>query len=595
MKLFLPSFLLSFLLWAALVVSTPVLAQVSVGWDAQCDYDATSDPQALQTAIDDGHQEIRLSNAQAYAGVVDITANVRLRGGYPDCQAAVGDAQTTTNSIIDGSGFARTVVTMENIENADIRLEHLEITGGDGTSTHDPGGLRLRDLVGNVALHHLKIHLNSGNQGGAAAVSSGSSLTEGTLTVNLTETVLSNNSAETGGALHCSKFQSSFSIQLVLSDGSTVRGNHAEQNGGGFHINGCDLDFIAGQATHGVSGEPGMELSMNTSNDKAGGLYVQAGLIKLQGTPSLAFDLSNNQSNLDTELSGQGGAAQITGSGRLELTNAHVVGNSSGRYGGALFAGFGGEIVMRSAATGCTYSRFCSVLRDNRLTRTFPGGGGAVAARFGGRIEIHTSLVAANDAKDNGYIGYAEQANSGQDATMVFEGNVITGNGLDDDFESFTAFYLKSDSTLVLAYNTVVDNLPASGIISQQNGSELLAIGNVFNEQGNIHGTSGTVASEISCNLFNSLDSIEVAVTDAIEGTLNHIDPANSDFRLALSDTIAIDVCGDVLYAPGSDLAGRTRGIDRTDVSDLNGLFDLGAYEFDPVAADTIFVDNFSL
>ena len=118
-------------------------------------------------------------------------------------------------------------------------------------------------------------------------------------------------------------------------------------------------------------------------------------------------------------------------------------------------------------------------------------------------------------------------------------------------------------------------------------------MGNILDEFGNIHQSSGTVDTDINCNLVRSLDTIEAPVTDTFEGTPDYRDSSARDLRLAESDTVAMDVCSSLPYQPGADMNGQPRGLDRLDVDDLNGPFDLGAYEFDPLESDQIFSDAF--
>ena len=576
------------------LIPASALSQVSVGWETSCDYDVTADPQALQTALDAGHAEIRLTHQNDYAGVIDITQNVYLRGGYADCAAANNDNQTTTRAVLDGSGQERAVLRMDSVEGADIQLELLTIRNGDGTLANQPGGLEIKNLTGQVALDQLDIRDNIGATGGGIAIDSNSALKEGALNVVITDTAIRDNVATRGGGLSCDTFHSAVDIQLHLSGGTTLRDNHATVGGGAIHMQSCQLDFEAGIANTVVGSNLEDEIFRNTSQTSGAGLALfDTARVILRGNPEHAFDLSNNEGNLDQSTSGAGGAAQVGSDAELEIVNGNITGNSSGRYGGALFASFGGKILVRRDPAGCSYGSFCSRIVGNRLTGTFPGGGGALAARFGGEISVYNTLFWLNSSDEHGYIGYAESQQDGQDATLHLEGNVIYDNAQISEDSNPTAVHLRAESRATLAYNTFFRNKAQSIILSQSSDSSLKAVGNILDEPGNIHQASGTVDTEINCNLVRSLDSIETAVIDTFEGTPDYVDTSSQDFRLAADDTVAIDVCSTTPYTPGVDMGGQPRGLDRVDVIDLNGPFDLGAYEFNPAALDQIFSDVF--
>jgi hypothetical protein len=114
--------------------------------------------------------------------------------------------------------------------------------------------------------------------------------------------------------------------------------------------------------------------------------------------------------------------------------------------------------------------------------------------------------------------------------------------------------------------------------------------GNIIKEFGNIHQDSGAT-NNINCNLINNDSTIEVATSNTILGSVDFIDSGNMDFRLAETDTLAIDICDAGIYLPTLDLQSKSRGVDHLDVVDELGPFDLGAYEFDD--NDLIFKASF--
>jgi hypothetical protein len=581
------------LIIASLVLVSTARAQVSVGWGMDCDYNVDTDPQALQTALDDGAGEIRLTHQNAYDGTIEIPQNVSLRGGFADCDAANSDSQFNIRSILDGAGQGDTVVVLRNIEDADVRLELLRIRNGEGDTVNAPGGLEIKGLTGLVTLDQLDLHSNSGASGGGLSLNATGGPDEGALVVTVTNSVVRNNTAFRGGGMYCGA-PSSFDLLIDMSGGTTLRGNHATNTGGGLQMHGCQLDYEAGIADAVVGSNLDSEIFGNTSDTSGGGLTLfGTARATLRGTSDQAFDLSGNESNLDDSVSGSGGAAQVSSDAELEIINGYIVSNSTGRYGGGLFANFGGRIVVRRDPGGCTFDAFCSRIVGNRLTRTFPGGGGALAARFGGEISVYNTLFRLNNSDDRGYIGFAESSHEGQAATIRLEGNVLVGNGQLIDDANSSAVRLESGAEGLLAYNTLYRNNNTTTVLSQTGDSSLRVVGNILDEVSNLHQVGADGSAAFECNLVNSLDTIEVPVIDTFEGSPTYVDSSSRNFRLAESDTLAMDVCSAKPYAPGGDMDGGTRGLDRVDVTDLNGPFDLGAYEFDPLQDDRIFADDF--
>ena len=223
-----------------------------------------------------GHAEIRLSHAQSHTVAIEITSNVVLRGGYANCSEANADQQTNINAIIDASGFEKTAVRITGIDLASVRLEYLTITGGDGSSASSPGsgGVLVANTTGEVTLHHLDIHNNTGGWGGGGmGITANSLLEDGQLDVTATETVISRQTAPaTVVASIASSFHTTFDIYLWLSDGSVIQGQTMPPPTAGQSTpTACRISHLAGVATHSLSTDLDKEIHANTSDESGGG------------------------------------------------------------------------------------------------------------------------------------------------------------------------------------------------------------------------------------------------------------------------------------------------------------------------------------
>jgi len=374
-----------------LMASYSVSAQVSVGWDASCDYDLIADANGLQQAIDDGAIEIRLSNQNSHQTSIEITANTTLKGGYDGCAAANADNQTNVNSIIDATGENQPAVKMLYISNAQITLDSLTIQNGsgfeDGSASNRAGGLSIDQVTGAVNLNRINLRNNSGIMGGGLGVFS--YFGSGALLVTANNLAIQDNTAsQGGGGMHCYT-GSDFDIQIDLASASTIRNNHSDDHGGGLYAQNCHIKFNAGESSF-VNSNIDKEIFSNSSNLSGAGIFAVSGaVLDLTGSSSASFDVNFNETNLNINSDGAGGGVFASSQGTVvNFTNTIVSSDTTGRYGGGLFASDGGVINMSRAVSGCHYSAFCSQLINNSNTGLFPGGGGAMATRYAGQLNV---------------------------------------------------------------------------------------------------------------------------------------------------------------------------------------------------------------
>jgi hypothetical protein len=575
---------------ALLTVTQLALSQVSVGWDALCDYDLNVDANGLQQAIDDGATEIRLSNQNLHQTALDITENVILKGGYADCTAANAGTQTNINSVIDATGTGFPAVKVRSITDAQVTLDTLTIQNGNGvnngSTSNWAGGLSIDQVTGSVQLNRINLKDNNGIYGGGLSVVNFN--TEGSLMISVNNMAVQNNSASSnGGGIYCYAPESGFDLLIDMGSAATVRNNHSDNNGGGLYVDGCRVQFSAGVSTL-VNSSIDKEIYTNSANASGAGIFaVGRAELNLIGTQADSFDVIFNQANVDTGVSGSGGGIFASSQDTVvNLTNSIISNNSTGRYGGGLFASFDAVINVDRSLNGCNYSDYCSQIIANTNLGLTSGGGGAMAVRFSAQLNIKNTLLRYNNSQTSGYITYSDP-----DGLVLLEGNLITENGNLAEYDNFTAFYQSGASSMTVAYNTLIQNNTNSTLF-RQNGStaDLKLYGNIIKEFSNIHQSSNSI-TDINCNLINDLSSISVPMSNVTEGQVVFTDANNFDYRLAAGDVLAIDVCDAGIYMPGDDLDGKTRGTDNPTVVNDLGSYDLGAYEFD--FNDLIFSSSF--
>jgi hypothetical protein len=562
-------------------------AQTTIGWDASCQYDMNDDSNAVQQAIDDGHTDIRLTNENPFFVNLDIGNAIDIRGAYDSCNDAISGVQSDTNTVLDGSQAAQAVIKLSFFEEADMVFSHLTIENGTGMSSGNQlnysGGIAIRSIKGTLLLIHSIIQNNNGYQGGGMVVFGETSENPNPLIINFIDTLIQNNTASfKGGGLFCRQLDNSVKIIMNLSQGSSIRYNHSDDKAGGIINNRCEINFQAGTSTQTLD-NPHLELYQNSANKSGAGIWSQAGVTSFIGSNTEPFNITQNHASIGGNS--DGGGVFMTSSGQAILTNTYVSSNTTKRYGAGLFASFGGEIVMASANSGCIYSAYCSKLNSNRIENTITSGRGAVASvRLSGKIDIKTSLITNNNSGNSAYLAYVDD-----DGELLIEGNLILNNGNDLNDSNFTGFVLKNGGKVTAAYNTFEGNTKT--LFKDDVNAILELFGNIINHTSIILSNQPSSTETIICNMINDVSTIAVTLSETVVGTADYIDTENNDYRLAQNSIQAMDVCNGSLYLPSRDLAQKFRGLDNADVLDVNGLFDLGAYEYDD--GNLIFINSF--
>jgi len=564
-----------------LIITLPTIvhSQVTVGWNSSCDYDVSDDENALQQAISDGHTDIRLTNEDEYLHAISIRNQVQIKGGYINCQEASNDNQTNVNSTINAEldDFYSGAFIFD-IEDADILLDSITIKNGTDS------GIYISKIDGSVTLKNLNVMSNSGSTGGGVYISNNHNLpSSDLLTVEIQNTIIQQNESFAGGGIECSYSSGNVPIKLNINQGSVIHQNHADNNGGGLNLLGCDLKFDAGVNT---INNGDLEFFNNTATLSGGALSAQDSEIELAGSFSHSFDIEDNEAGFESQGNASGGGLNIVGSSNVSLINTNITGNKADKHGAGLFATTGSTVTMDIDESGCDYNNYCSSITANQLLRNV--GGGAALAATGGSIEVNRTLINLNNADGFGYISYIDN-----NAELILEGNLILANGLVQAFTNENGLYQADTSSQSLFYNTTNQNSNFVPFIRADDTTELTIIGNIIDESSDILHSSANIISNINCNMMAQIDNITATMTDTIVDRADFVDNSTfGDFQLLPTSTHAMDICSFVPYEPSHDLANNPRGADNPDVSDTNGLYDLGAYEFIPVT-DRIFKNGF--
>jgi hypothetical protein len=570
-------------------------AQVTVGWDASCDYDESQVAGQIQQAITDGNAEIRVTNKQDFVTPFIINDSVLIKGGYDNCLEATIDNQSAHPSVINGMTFTQSAIKIDTSSAVrNISVENFEIKNVP-SNNDKAGAITIYNSSGQIDFKQLNIHDNSSSVGGIAATHDGF-FVGSVLNVNLLDVLVLNNSASFGaGGIDCLN-DATASIYLTVSGDSAVSYNHSDSNGGGIRLSNCELFFSSGTST--PSAQNPLGIHANTSNKNGGGLAVLNGSVAtLTGSHLAPVNITANIANLDDISSGDGGGIYVNGNtisdqSTLNASNALIGSNQSkGGIGGAIYAEFDAVANVSSDQRNCAWSQLCSLIENNTATN-----GGAIGIEERGQITITGTELQGNRATSGGSVAYIRDDDTG----LVFEGSLIHHNGGPDHTDFSDAYLIRNsfgDNSITVAYSTVVDNQAQYASINSYNGADgnLQLFGSIIDDPSvaAVTVTPTAILGAAECNILgNDVSISNLPINNHnFETVPAFINRASQDYHLNPMLTIGIDRCENSIYSIVSvDIDGNLRAFDHPEFANDTGIFDIGV---DEVEFDLIFTNGF--
>ena len=585
-------------------------AQVTVGFDATCDYDESVSIGQIQQAIDDGETEIRLTNEQAFTTQVNILNSVIIKGGYDSCTMADAGTQSSTKTLFDGTSLNKSLFLIySDFNHIIVSIDNLELknsSGGTGSGnpnigTNFAGGITIFKSSGEFNLTDMKIHNNRDNSfhGGIAITNNFIESVNTNLTLNIVDSMITNNSSGYGAGIACF---SKGSATINISGDSGISYNFAQNNGGsggGLLLDHCNLNMSSGTSTpdiiaYGIHG--------NKANGNGGGIRAYNGSqIYLIGSALNPVNVTSNFADFDNISYGDGGGINIgytdvaitPAQVNLFAENVIIADNTSNQDGGGIYLEWGVHAEIKSTIKGCEYSEFCSLISGNKAQN-----GGAF-----GIDRASTVILTGVEIKNNRTKGSGSIANLYNDdnSLLEIEASLIHHNGGSDHSVYADAYGIRNsfgNNKVSIAYSTMVDNEIQYASIAPLDGSgaqgDIVLIGSIIDDSG-INALNFPVnapSSDINCVILGDATwaNMYPTVTHVIETTPQFVDRAAGNYHLDTSNSMAIDQCENSLYTiTATDMDGETRGFDLDDYSNNPGSNDIGVDE----ANDLIFKSSF--
>lgn len=599
-------------------------AEVRVGSGAHC---FSADIQtAINTAVPGGGiTNIRIARNAVYnAQQLDINGrNVRLIGGYADCDQAAAD---TIRTVLNGAGgAANTVVTVRGSTQV-VAFYNLEITGGDEvtSSAGKGGGVTVAGGPHTlVFFDNVSIHDNQAGYGGGVFIRNEFSANADDVYVYFGDNVLidSNYAAYGGGGIWCGDAR----VVAVGSNSRISRNTTAgtvgmtviNGPGGGIRAENCQM-WIGATSNLGT-------LTLNEAGGNGGGLSVtgERAVVRLytRSANRPSFVLSNTAGGVGGGID-IGSSAQVTG---YDLVVADNIARGGGG-GAAVFDNDGppsATLTLQGSLEGapadpqspegvavnCNATLRCNRISDNLASDANGTRRPGAAARIEGydtltfpagvypTIALYGTQLSGNDGES---VLRTFISGNGGDLHVLLDGalvvdNVVTGTVLHNPETTLLGFGGRLEiRATTIAGNSMggadvirtIDSYELRSSIVWQPGKRAL---NVLDASANV--------TNVDYLLANDLTGIPASTHNLIADP-RFEDPGSGNYRLRL-DSPGVDYAPQLtgLFDRPVGLATAdhlTRMRDLASVPNEFGAQDVGAYERQfACAGDTIFCGGF--
>ncbi|GHV29394.1 hypothetical protein AGMMS4952_15070 [Spirochaetia bacterium] len=296
--------------------------------------------------------------------------------------------------------------------------ETITVKGGDAAAALSAlnAGKRVIEIVGNAHIRLENIEISGGNiadpdisKGGGGGILVAASTTNGAALIAGKGTVIKNNQAQVGGGVVVIGKGSSFTL-----DGGEVRENSSATDGGGILAADSALKISAGK------------VDSNTAAVQGGGVSVYTGAV-------FNFDggeITGNQAE-------DGGGLHVIGNAVMQ--GGKISGNSTPSNGGGVYVNKGGSFTLQkgeildnkalTAGGGVSVFEGTFVMQDgiiannNASSATATEGTGGGVFIIQGSFELRGGKITGNTANNSG-----GGVNANQDSTFTMSGGEIGGN-----------------------------------------------------------------------------------------------------------------------------------------------------------------------
>lgn len=558
-------------------------AAVSVGGsnDLDCHY------HDLQSAINDGHDDIRLSAQSTISGAFTISGSTGIQGGFLDCAAAnANNNDGTSKTTIQANNSDFTILNINQAQN--VTLKQLQLQ-----QTVNAPAIIATGVSGLLHLDGIELNNNDADSGAALHI------TQGSMVQIDNSHIHHNNVLTKGGAIFCDSASLTISQNNLINDNTASGTAFGTGIGGAIFAENCQMNIRAGHQDGQSAG-----FINNQSSDDGGAIAAENSNMTFDG--QYAFETQHpivfkgNISDVDDNGNGTGGAIYMH-RGVAFLQSIWMDGNlgspsGTGQFnrGAALHASRGAEVVLTQDPTiDCWRSKPCNLIENSNHVVLY-------IQRPDTSFAMTDTEVRHNDAPYTGIIWVRNSCciDNGDGPFVTLENNVFHHN------TSANSGLIKTDAStndccqisINMQHNTITDNVGNGGLVDINQNVTLNFNNNIIHNVDkdtwafDIFDDPSTTAS-IDCILVEDGSLVPNHATGVLVGDPLFFDSTNENYHLTAASP-AIDACEPAINALSPlDIDTENRGNDLPSVNNLSGSHDIGADEF--YLPDLIFKQGF--
>ncbi len=560
---------------------------VTVGSDNNCNFTS------IQTALDNFHTEIRISEGTYIENVVIDDLSVELLGGYASCTDANNniynsDSTLTTIRPANDSGQPAIRIKAPNTKRH-VSLRNLSTKNGEPSSAISGGGIFIYNANLDLTLNTIILAQNTGGSGGGLAVRSGRT------NISAYNLGIINNTAPYGGGIYCSGDNNILidGDENVPSFGITSNNATTGSGGGAYISSGCTLTSYVGAG----EGFDVRGFVNNKAETVGGALYVASGgKVYLWGnkycslvSPHICYGDNSRPVNLSSNLAlDRGGAIFAIGSGSAVYgRNVKIDGNTAST-GSAVYlmneaifqtqtsydngwASTNNGPVYPLKANHCWSKGKCNQFVSNKGLAN--SAGSVFDVQSGSQLKMLRTHVEQNQSYGTFIFNIKDT-----DSTFILEDSYVTGNGAESTNGNLSPIAVFNDASAQIVSSTIADNNPSSSSVRNYSAN-LKMFSSIIHDStgGDALDEHNPVSSETDCLIVNKLGDINDL--RSIEADPEFVDRNNNNYHLNAALSPAVDYCDDSNTLYNQDTDRDQRGWDDYTVNNLYGPYDVGADE----------------
>ena len=547
------------------------------------------DETTINAALTLGDSEIRLVKGNFTPNLPILNGSIEIIGGYDSCAAASANTPPTEKTFIYADAAPGPSVIKINLNNSEVILRNLYITGGrkDASVFNGGHGIEVGGSSGSVFIFDSSIVDNRSDKGGGLYVSGNSAADNKYISIK--DSVIFGNNAlgfstgnGFGGGIYCGGEGSS----VYINGESQVTSNFAENGGGIAAEFGCFVRVSSGIDVNSSADKRGIMNNQATIN--GGGVYLNDNAY-LSLSPTVTggkfgvVSSSTTPATLASNSAGQkGGGVYAQLNSIIEIRDS-IINNNTATDGGGFYTTTNTRIHIDRSGLDCWNIGSCVEISENMADN-----GGVLYMSLYNDDSVSSNILHANifgNRADSGIVGYLTGFTTGIATSIYMNSSLIHNNGNlgSNGYSDFNLFSISNNAEIRMEYVTIADNdIKVNGEVLRSIGSSFYILNSIVYNNVKVIVQFTTLQSILNClvvNEENSFMGTNIFVEDP-----GFVNSGINDYHLS-STSFATDLCDRGFATGRPDAEYDSRGIDILSVMNIGGPYDAGADEYNDFEA----------